>query len=86
MAEQFAVKTFLGLFMHVARLVVGVLLVLLGIIGLFLPVLQGVLFICMGLALLGVDKKKLARAWSFIVERAHRVRAKFRRRKPTDYS
>jgi len=38
-----------------ARIAAGVALVLLGIVGLFLPLLQGILFIVLGLGLLSVD-------------------------------
>ena len=41
--------------MKILRIVAGVLLVLLGIIGLVLPILQGILLIVLGLGLLSVD-------------------------------
>ena len=41
--------------LRVFRVAVGFLLLLLGVIGLFLPILQGVLMIVAGLALLGRD-------------------------------
>jgi len=49
------------LFMNSIHKVLGVILVLLGIAGLFLPFLQGVLLILLGLALLGNQyaKRKL---------------------------
>ena len=39
-------------FRHYAILAAGWIFILLGILGLFLPVLQGVLFLCIGLILL----------------------------------
>lgn len=39
------------------RMVGGVLFLILGIIGLFLPILQGVLFLVIGATLLGRDSK-----------------------------
>lgn len=44
------------------KITVGVLLVVLGIVGLFLPVLQGVLFLVMGLSLLSTESPR-AKAW-----------------------
>ena len=41
--------------LRVLRVAAGLLLLLLGVIGLFLPILQGVLMILAGLALLGRD-------------------------------
>ena len=43
----------------VLRKILGVLLVALGIVGLFLPVLQGVILILLGLYLLGVRPRWL---------------------------
>jgi len=45
-----------------ARLAVGTLVVLLGVAGLFLPILQGTLLILLGLSLLARDVPPLARA------------------------
>jgi uncharacterized membrane protein YbaN (DUF454 family) len=72
-------KQLLGPFLRAARIVAGILFVLVGIAGLFLPILQGILFIFIGLALLGVDKDRLRRAWFFTKERARRLQAKLTR-------
>ena len=40
---------------RVARIAVGVLLLVLGVIGLFLPILQGLLFLALGAVLLSAD-------------------------------
>lgn len=48
---------------RVLRNLGGVLLLLLGIVGLVLPVLQGVLFIVVGLALIDVPQKHAAHRW-----------------------
>jgi uncharacterized membrane protein YbaN (DUF454 family) len=48
--------------LRVARLAAGVLLLVLGVIGLFLPFLQGILFIVIGLTLLSPESA-LARRW-----------------------
>ncbi|MBU0977750.1 MAG: hypothetical protein KKD18_05010 [Nanoarchaeota archaeon] len=49
--------------LHKWRKVLGVIFLILGFFGLFLPILQGILFILIGLALLGFGpaKKWLAR-------------------------
>ena len=46
---------------RVLRILLGVTLIPLGIVGLFLPVLQGVLFLVLGLALLADEVPFLAR-------------------------
>jgi uncharacterized membrane protein YbaN (DUF454 family) len=48
---------------RVLRNIGGVLLVLLGIVGLVLPFLQGILFLVMGLALIDVPQKQAAHRW-----------------------
>jgi len=69
------------------RIGVGSLLLLLGLIGLFLPVLQGVFFLVLGGLLLSRDIPFLRRFWSRLKTRypaidrtAERIRKKFRRR------
>ena len=47
---------------RVVVLVIGWLLIALGIVGLFLPILQGVLFILLGLAVLSRESRT-ARLW-----------------------
>ncbi|MEE9169260.1 MAG: hypothetical protein V3U73_05805 [bacterium] len=42
-------------FFRLLRISAGVLLLILGVIGLFLPILQGILFLVLGAALLGKD-------------------------------
>ena len=41
--------------LRIVRIIAGVVLIVVGIVGLFLPVLQGILFIVLGLGLLSVD-------------------------------
>ena len=48
-------ENFTQSFIQAARFVLGILLLILGIIGLFLPVLQGVLFIVLAGVVLGKD-------------------------------
>jgi uncharacterized membrane protein YbaN (DUF454 family) len=48
---------------RVLRNIGGVLLVLLGVLGLFLPILQGILFLVLGLALIDVPQKQKAHRW-----------------------
>ena len=45
-----------------AKITAGVLLLVLGVIGLFLPFLQGILFLIMGLSLLSSESPR-AKAW-----------------------
>jgi hypothetical protein len=66
---------------RIARIVAGVLLVILGIIGLFLPLLQGILLIVAGLGLLSVDIP-LVRGWRICLVRwVRRKRAAARARR-----
>lgn len=39
--------------------IAGIILIIIGVIGLFLPIIQGVLLIIAGLFLLGVKKKQI---------------------------
>jgi len=54
---------------RVARLAVGGLLVVLGILGLFLPFLQGILFIFIGLSLLAPENRHARRLLRWLRER-----------------
>ena len=47
--------------LRIVRIVAGVALVILGIVGLVLPLLQGILFIVLGLGLLSVDIQPVRR-------------------------
>jgi uncharacterized membrane protein YbaN (DUF454 family) len=49
------------------KITAGVLLLILGVIGLFLPFLQGVLFLVMGLTLLSTESTR-AKAWLHYVQ------------------
>ena len=69
------------------RIGLGSLLILLGLIGLFLPILQGVLFLVLGGLLLFRDIPFLRRFWGWLKTRypgigrtADRIRKKFLRR------
>lgn len=55
----------------IARNIAGALLILLGIVGLFLPFLQGFLFIALGIGMLEFDRKThvLAHTRRFLVRR-----------------
>ncbi|MCB9800338.1 MAG: hypothetical protein H6757_06230 [Candidatus Omnitrophica bacterium] len=61
------------------RIPLAVILVLLGIVGLFLPVLQGVLFILAGLMLLGNDVPALRACLYSIYRKAPRIRKPLRK-------
>ncbi len=60
---------------HYVLLGLGWFFILLGIAGLFLPVLQGVLFLCIGLVLLSQRSKRVR----WLILRAGRRWPKFRR-------
>jgi len=60
---------------HYVLLGLGWLFILLGVAGLFLPVLQGVLFLCIGLILLSRRSPRVR----WLVRRAGRRWPKFRR-------
>lgn len=61
---------------RVARIVGGVAFLVLGVIGLFLPFLQGILFLGIGMALLSQESER-ARRWSeWLQERLHLPRKK----------
>ncbi len=44
---------------RVVKIVAGVCLLVLGVVGLFLPILQGVLFLSLGLALLATESRRV---------------------------
>jgi uncharacterized membrane protein YbaN (DUF454 family) len=54
--------------------VAGIFLILLGIVGLFLPVLQGVLFILAGLALLSSHSERARRLRDWLVAAGKRAK------------
>ena len=66
-------RVWLGWMLHVARPVLGILFIAVGILGLFLPILQGILFLGIGLALLGIDVNKLRRFKTYLQQRYPRV-------------
>ncbi|HOE28138.1 MAG: hypothetical protein IT574_06480 [Candidatus Aureabacteria bacterium] len=66
---------------HAARIAGGYILLFLGIIGLFLPLLQGVLLIVAGATMLGWDLEKMREARSRIAARVRRFAG--RRRPPS---
>ena len=55
--------------LRVGRIVVGGALVVLGILGLFLPVLQGILFLVIGLTLLAPESRHARRLLRWLRER-----------------
>ena len=66
------------LVLKVARITAGVLLVILGIIGLLLPVLPGIPFLILGVGLLSVDipavKRQCDRVIAYLREKQARSR------------
>ncbi|MBS3920974.1 MAG: DUF454 family protein [Deltaproteobacteria bacterium] len=57
-------------FMRIGILIVGWFLVGLGVLGLFLPVLQGILFIMIGLAILS-SRSEMVKRWLKHLEERH---------------
>jgi uncharacterized protein len=51
-----------------AKITAGVLLLVVGVVGLFLPFLQGILFLVMGLSLLSSESPR-AKAWLQYLQR-----------------
>jgi uncharacterized membrane protein YbaN (DUF454 family) len=75
---------------RVVVLLLGWALVALGIVGLFLPVLQGVLFLLLGLYVLSRESKtahhwveKLRESHPHLDEKLHRWKERFKKRKST---
>jgi len=54
---------------RIGLLIIGWLLIVLGIIGLFLPILQGILFILIGLAILSSRSETIKRLLKHLEER-----------------
>lgn len=83
---------------RMTKVVVGLSLMVLGFIGLFLPILQGILFLFLGLAILGTESRrvrtvleKLKRRHPGPWRKAERLKKQFsqwlgleRRRRPED--
>lgn len=66
------------------RLILGWLFIILGVLGLFLPILQGILFLAIGFVLLAPDvpffkrmMKKIKKRYPAIAERASEISKKF---------
>ncbi len=59
----------MGAIKKVGLLIVGWLFIILGIAGLFLPILQGVLFILIGLAILSSRSEAIKRFLKFLEKR-----------------
>jgi uncharacterized membrane protein YbaN (DUF454 family) len=55
------------------KITVGVLLLVLGAVGLFLPFLQGILFLVMGLSVLSTESTR-AKAWLHHLQERTRLR------------
>jgi len=56
--------------LRAAKITAGILLLILGVIGLFLPFLQGILFIVLGLSLLSSESPR-AKVWlEYVQERS----------------
>jgi uncharacterized membrane protein YbaN (DUF454 family) len=69
--------------MSVLRICFGSLLILLGLVGLVLPVLQGVLFLAMGIVVLSSEVPLLARFLAKIEDRFPRIRQALQRLRGT---
>ncbi len=62
-------ESVVGAIKKVGLLIVGWLFLILGILGLFLPILQGILFILIGLAILSSRSEAIRRFLTFLEER-----------------
>jgi uncharacterized membrane protein YbaN (DUF454 family) len=65
------------LIVRISRIVLGVACLVLGVVGLFLPFLQGILFLVIGLGLLSTESDR-ARRW------LEWLKARMKRRTPTE--
>lgn len=70
---------------RVFRYIFGIFFILLGIIGLFLPILQGILFIIIGLLILAPESARIRRLiaklkdrYPHIFEQSHRITTKLK--------
>ncbi len=59
----------MGAIKRIGLLIIGWLFIVLGILGLFLPILQGILFILIGLAILSSRSKLIKRFLKHLEER-----------------
>lgn len=66
---------------RILKLTLGWALVLLGIVGLFLPILQGVLFLALGFALLSAESQWVRQKSELFMSRYPGVAAKLRNMK-----
>ncbi len=57
---------------RVARIVGGIAFLVLGVIGLFLPFLQGILFLLIGLTLLSQENERARQCSEWLREHLHR--------------
>lgn len=76
-----------SLLLRTTLTILGVLLLALGVVGLFLPVLQGVLFLALGIATLSFANERfyrwvrsLLRRWPRLVARVRLLRGRLRNR------
>jgi uncharacterized protein len=75
---------------RILRYILGIAFLILGVIGLFLPILQGILFLIVGLLILAPESKwirallaKLRARYPKIFEAAERIKHKFSGTRPT---
>jgi uncharacterized protein len=71
------------------RYVLGIFFLILGVIGLFLPILQGILFIFIGLLILAPESRlirkflaRLRRKYPVLFEKAEQIKKKFIHHEP----
>jgi uncharacterized protein len=75
---------------RIIRIVLGTAFLILGVLGLFLPILQGILFLIVGLLILAPESKRIRALlgwmrgrWPKVFEAAEGIRDKFTKRKHT---
>lgn len=76
---------------RITTLILGWILILLGVVGLFLPVLQGLLFIALGVYVLSRESTKAKKLYHSFVDRypnlrdrIERLKVKFQGRRKSD--
>jgi len=69
---------------RILRFILGIAFLVLGVLGLFLPILQGILFLIVGLIILAPESRRIRRLldrlrlrWPKVFEAGERIRKKF---------
>ena len=67
--------SFGAMLLRVTRIALGIAFLILGVVGLFLPFLQGILFLVIGLTLLSTESERAQRWLDWLRSRVHARRS-----------